>query len=63
MIEPAWAYLKRITTKNGPLRTRKEATEAWQKAWNELEQNYAHGNGAPASIKGDGIIYVYYSMN
>src|SRR2546421_1851862 len=39
MIEPAWAYLKRVTTKNGPLKTRKEAEDAWTKAWSELKQS------------------------
>ena len=39
MIEPAWAYLKRVTTKKGPLKTRKKAEEAWKKAWNDLEQS------------------------
>ena len=28
MIEPAWAYLKRVTTKKGSLKTKKEAIEA-----------------------------------
>ena len=39
MIEPAWAYLKRVTTKKGPLKTRKETIKAWTKAWEELEQS------------------------
>ena len=33
-----WAYLKRITTKNGPLTSRKAAEVAWTKAWKDLEQ-------------------------
>jgi hypothetical protein len=39
MIKPAWAYLKRVTTKNGPLKTRKEVEGAWKKAWSDLEQS------------------------
>jgi len=31
------AYLKRITTKNGPLTSRKAAGYAWIKAWEDLE--------------------------
>ena len=38
MIESCWAYLKRITTKNGPLTSRKAAEYAWIKAWEDLEQ-------------------------
>jgi hypothetical protein len=39
MIEPTWGYLKRVTTKNKPLKTQKDAEEAWIKAWAELEQS------------------------
>ena len=39
MIELAWAYLKRVTTKKRPLKTRKEVVEAWEKAWSDLEQS------------------------
>jgi hypothetical protein len=38
MIEPSWAYLKRVTTKNGPLKKRKDAMDAWTLAWKNLEQ-------------------------
>jgi len=38
MIEICWAYLKRITTKKGPLISRKAAEVAWTKAWEDLEQ-------------------------
>lgn len=38
MIEPCWAYLKRVTTRKRALRNRVEAEQAWQKAWDELEQ-------------------------
>jgi transposase len=38
MIEPAWPYLKRVTTKKGPLTSRAEAERVWRKAWEELEQ-------------------------
>jgi hypothetical protein len=31
--------IKRITTKNGPLKTCKEVEEAWEKAWTDLEQS------------------------
>ena len=38
MIEPCWAYMKRVTTRNGPLTTRVAAEKAWLQAWNDLEQ-------------------------
>jgi len=38
MIEPAWAHLKRVTTKNGAPSTQKAADSAWRKAWRNLEQ-------------------------
>ena len=38
MIEPAWAFLKRNTTKSGAPRNHTEATTAWVKAWKDLEQ-------------------------
>lgn len=38
MIEPAWGYLKRETTKKGAPKTRQEAIQAWQAAWKELPQ-------------------------
>ena len=38
MIEPAWGYLKRETTKKGAPRSRSQATERWTKAWRDLEQ-------------------------
>jgi len=38
MIEPAWAYLKRATTRKGGLRSRAEGEKAWATAWKELPQ-------------------------
>ena len=38
MIEPAWFHLKKVTTRDKSLSNRAEATRAWQKAWEELEQ-------------------------
>jgi len=38
MIEPAWMYLKRVTTKKGAPKTRAEAEQVWRKAWEELKQ-------------------------
>jgi len=38
MIEPAWFHLKKVTTREKGLSNRAEATRAWQKAWEELEQ-------------------------
>ncbi|RPB19950.1 hypothetical protein L211DRAFT_750058, partial [Terfezia boudieri ATCC MYA-4762] len=38
MIEISWAYLKRITTKKGPLTSRMAAEQAWKNEWRELEQ-------------------------
>ena len=38
MIEPAWPYFKRVTTKKGALTAQKPAKKAWYKAWRELEQ-------------------------
>jgi hypothetical protein len=38
MIEPAWNYLKRVTTAKGAPESRKEMEKAWQKAWDELPQ-------------------------
>jgi hypothetical protein len=37
-IEPAWPYLKRVTTKKGAPKSRKEGIQVWQKAWEELPQ-------------------------
>jgi len=37
IIEPAWFYLKRITTKTRPFKTCKEAIQAWTIAWEKLE--------------------------
>jgi hypothetical protein len=37
-IEPCWMYLKKETTKDGPPRTREEATFRWLRAWNNLPQ-------------------------
>jgi hypothetical protein len=38
MIEPAWFFLKRVTTKERPLKTQKDAVEAWTTTWANLEQ-------------------------
>ena len=38
MIESCWAHLKRVTTKKGPLSSRKSAEEKWKQAWENLEQ-------------------------
>ncbi|KAG6130378.1 hypothetical protein E4U12_004231 [Claviceps purpurea] len=38
MIEPAWAHLKRETTKKGAPKNRQEAVAAWKAAWEELSQ-------------------------
>ena len=38
MIEPCWPWMKRITTKKGAPRTRKDAEKRWQKVWDELPQ-------------------------
>lgn len=38
MIEQAWFYLKRLTTRSKGLTSRAEAIDAWEKAWEELEQ-------------------------
>jgi transposase len=38
MIEPAWAHLKRVTTKKGAPQTRAQAEKAWRSAWDGLEQ-------------------------
>ena len=37
-IEPAWPFLKRVTTKKGAPKSKKEGIEAWQKAWRDLPQ-------------------------
>ena len=34
MIEPCWAYMKRETTKKGPLTSRTMAERAWMKVYN-----------------------------
>ncbi len=38
MIEPAWPYLKRITTKKGAPKSRVEVERVWEKSWGELPQ-------------------------
>lgn len=38
MIEPAWFYLKRQTTKKGAPQSRKQAENAWRNAWREMPQ-------------------------
>ena len=39
MIEPAWPYLKRTTTKRGAPKSRVEAERIWEKSWRELPQD------------------------
>jgi len=39
MIEPAWPYLKRVTTKTGAPKSRAEAERVWEKAWEDLDQS------------------------
>jgi siroheme synthase len=43
MIEPAWFYLKRVTTKLGAPKSRTEAIRVWKKAWAELSQQRIRG--------------------
>jgi hypothetical protein len=38
MIEPAWSFLKRATTKTGAPGNHADAAAAWTKAWKDLEQ-------------------------
>lgn len=38
MIEPAWPYMKRVTTKKGAPQSRAEAERVWREAWEGLEQ-------------------------
>jgi hypothetical protein len=38
MIEPAWNYLKRITTAKGAPQSYKEMEKAWREAWDQLPQ-------------------------
>lgn len=38
MIEPAWPWLKRFTTKRGAPKSRTAATAAWNDAWEKLPQ-------------------------
>ncbi|KAI7762256.1 hypothetical protein LZL87_006651 [Fusarium oxysporum] len=37
-IEPTWPWMKRITTKKGAPKNRKEAIRKWEAAWNDLPQ-------------------------
>ncbi|KAK2471147.1 hypothetical protein H9L39_17378 [Fusarium oxysporum f. sp. albedinis] len=37
-IEPAWPWLKRVTTRKGAPKNRKEAIRAWEAAWKDLSQ-------------------------
>ena len=36
MIEPAWFYLKRATTKSGAPKSKTEATKLWKAAWGDM---------------------------
>jgi hypothetical protein len=38
MIEPCWAYLKRVTTRTGGIKSRSEAEKAWTTLWKDLQQ-------------------------
>ena len=38
-IEPCWPWMKRRTTREGPLRHRGEAEEKWLQCWDELPQS------------------------
>ena len=37
-IEPCWFWMKRLTTKWGPLQSRPEAMRVWRREWQELAQ-------------------------
>lgn len=37
-IEPAWLWMKRVTTKKGAPKSRSEAIRKWEAAWNDLPQ-------------------------
>ena len=43
MIEPAWAYLKSLTTRKGAPKSRSEAIATWEAAWKELSQDRIQG--------------------
>jgi hypothetical protein len=38
IIEPIWAYLKQEIMKGGPINTKEEAIERWEKAWASMRQ-------------------------
>lgn len=38
IIEPAWPWMKRMTTKKGAPKSRREGIKAWIKAWDSLDQ-------------------------
>lgn len=38
MIEPCWPHLKRVTTKKGAPKSKKEAEQVWVQAWDDLDQ-------------------------
>ena len=38
MIEPCWFWMKRHTTKHGPITSRAQLKEAWIKCWKEMPQ-------------------------
>jgi len=38
MIEPCWSHMKRVTTRKGAPKTRKEAEQVWKNTWKDLEQ-------------------------
>lgn len=38
MIEPAWPFMKRNTTRHGAPTNRKDAAKVWTDAWDALEQ-------------------------
>ena len=38
MIEPCWFWMKRHTTKHGPITSQDQLKEAWIKCWQEMPQ-------------------------
>jgi hypothetical protein len=38
MIEPCWFWMKRETTKKGPITSNKALKEAWIKCWQDMPQ-------------------------
>ena len=38
MIEPCWFWMKRQTTKKGPITSREQLKQEWIKCWKEMPQ-------------------------